>query len=118
MSRVKSDRKSERCHSGNQATRSAGENLVLVAVQPAQYIFDPLPLRTPVSPPLRRYTGQVTREVINLGSYNYLGFAENIGPCTDAVAKVTVEYGVGVVSTRQEIGTRAPQTHLQNCKLF
>lgn len=44
------------------------------------------------------------RDVINLGSYNYLGFAENTGPCADAVAKVTGEYGVGVASTRQEIG--------------
>lgn len=52
------------------------------------------------------------RGVINLGSYNYLGFAENTGPCTEAVAKVAVEYGVGVASTRQEIGTRARQnTH-------
>lgn len=71
-----------------------------------------LPLRSSVSPPpptFCRYTGQVTRNVINLGSYNYLGFAENTGPCTDAVAKVAVEYGVGVASTRQEIGTGAPQ---------
>ena len=52
----------------------------------------------------------MTRNVINLGSYNYLGFAENTGPCTDAVAKVIVEYGVGVASTRQEIGTRVPQS--------
>lgn len=59
--------------------------------------------------PLRRYTDQVIRDVINLGSYNYLGFAENTGPCTDAVAKVTLEYGVGVASTRQEIGRRAQQ---------
>lgn len=50
--------------------------------------------------------------VINLGSYNYLGFAENTGPCADAVAKVTVEYGVGVASTRQEMGTRGSRhTH-------
>lgn len=57
-------------------------------------------------PSLRRYTDQVIRDVINLGSYNYLGFAENTGPCTDAAAKVTLEYGVGVASTRQEIGRR------------
>uniref|UniRef100_A0A674NGK5 serine C-palmitoyltransferase n=1 Tax=Takifugu rubripes TaxID=31033 RepID=A0A674NGK5_TAKRU len=50
------------------------------------------------------YTDQVIRDVINLGSYNYLGFAENTGPCTDAVAKVTLQYGVGVASTRQEMG--------------
>lgn len=44
-------------------------------------------------------------DVINLGSYNYLGFAENVGPCADAAADVTVKYGVGVASTRQEMGT-------------
>lgn len=45
------------------------------------------------------------KDVINLGSYNYLGFAENTGPCADAAAEVTRAYGVGVASTRQEIGT-------------
>ncbi|XP_075879590.1 serine palmitoyltransferase 2-like [Nelusetta ayraudi] len=50
------------------------------------------------------FTGRVLQDVINLGSYNYLGFAENTGPCADAAAQVTVEYGVGVASTRQEIG--------------
>lgn len=57
-----------------------------------------------------RFTGRVQQDVINLGSYNYLGFAENTGPCADAAAQVTVEYGVGVASTRQEIGT-AGHTH-------
>lgn len=51
------------------------------------------------------------QDVINLGSYNYLGFAENTGPCADAAAQVTVEYGVGVASTRQEIGNTAQRTH-------
>lgn len=52
-----------------------------------------------------RYTGRVVQDVINLGSYNYLGFAENTGPCADSVAEVTLKCGVGVASTRQEIGT-------------
>lgn len=47
------------------------------------------------------------QDVINLGSYNYLGFAENTGACADSAAEVTVKYGVGVASTRQEIGTEA-----------
>ncbi|KAJ0008812.1 hypothetical protein NQD34_016227 [Periophthalmus magnuspinnatus] len=51
------------------------------------------------------YTGRIVRDVINLGSYNYLGFAENTGPCADAAAEITMKYGVGVASTRQEIGT-------------
>lgn len=50
------------------------------------------------------YTGQVVHDVINLGSYNYLGFAENTGPCADAAAAVTKKYGVGVSSSRQEMG--------------
>lgn len=50
------------------------------------------------------YTGRVVQDVINLGSYNYLGFAENTGPCADSAAEVTMKYGVGVASTRQEIG--------------
>lgn len=52
-----------------------------------------------------RHMGKVIKDVINMGSYNYLGFAENSGACLEAAAKATVEYGVGVSSTRQEIGT-------------
>uniref|UniRef100_A0A8C8DAN9 serine C-palmitoyltransferase n=1 Tax=Oncorhynchus tshawytscha TaxID=74940 RepID=A0A8C8DAN9_ONCTS len=50
------------------------------------------------------YTGKVVEGVINMGSYNYLGFAENTGYCADASAEVTMKYGVGVASTRQEMG--------------
>ncbi|BFZ07191.1 hypothetical protein BsWGS_10230 [Bradybaena similaris] len=42
--------------------------------------------------------------VMNFGSYNYLGFAENTGPCADHVEKITKQYGVGVCATRQEMG--------------
>ena len=49
------------------------------------------------------------QDVINLGSYNYLGFAENTGPCADSAAEVTMKYGVGVASTRQETGTNTHQ---------
>ncbi|XP_006884832.1 PREDICTED: serine palmitoyltransferase 2 [Elephantulus edwardii] len=51
-----------------------------------------------------KYTGNIIKGVINMGSYNYLGFARNSGPCQEAAAKVLEEYGVGVCSTRQEIG--------------
>ncbi|KAK5857023.1 hypothetical protein PBY51_010293 [Eleginops maclovinus] len=51
------------------------------------------------------HSGRVLQDVINLGSYNYLGFAENKGPCADAAAEITRKYGVGVASTRQELGT-------------
>ncbi|XP_055880995.1 serine palmitoyltransferase 2-like isoform X1 [Biomphalaria glabrata] len=42
--------------------------------------------------------------VMNFGSYNYLGFAENSGPCCDQVQAVTEKYGVGVCASRQEMG--------------
>ncbi|KAK3537253.1 hypothetical protein QTP70_005482 [Hemibagrus guttatus] len=50
------------------------------------------------------YTGRVVKDVINMGSYNYLGFAEKSGPCADAAAEVTLKHGVGVTSTRREMG--------------
>lgn len=46
----------------------------------------------------------MVKNVINLGSYNYLGFAENTGSCATAAGDVTVKFGVGVASTRQEMG--------------
>lgn len=42
--------------------------------------------------------------VINMGSYNYLGFAENTAESLKTVADTTLQYGVGVCSTRHEIG--------------
>ncbi|KAM8847237.1 serine palmitoyltransferase 2b [Synchiropus picturatus] len=50
------------------------------------------------------HTGRVVKDVINMGSYNYLGFAENQGGCADAAIEVTEKYGVGVASTRCENG--------------
>jgi len=50
-----------------------------------------------------RFTGTTTR-ALNLGSYNYLGFAENSGTCTDRVEESTLQYGCGVTSTRHELG--------------
>ncbi|MBN3320325.1 SPTC3 palmitoyltransferase, partial [Atractosteus spatula] len=49
-----------------------------------------------------RHTGKAIKNVINMGSYNYLGFAEN--NFLETVADTTKEYGVGVCSTRQEMG--------------
>lgn len=56
-----------------------------------------------LSDPLR-HTGKVVKDVINMGSYNYLGFAENTGACADAAIESTQKYGVGVASTRCEMG--------------
>uniref|UniRef100_A0A8C5TDT1 Serine palmitoyltransferase long chain base subunit 2 n=1 Tax=Malurus cyaneus samueli TaxID=2593467 RepID=A0A8C5TDT1_9PASS len=50
------------------------------------------------------YTGRVIKDIMNMGSYNYLGFAQNAGACQEAAAKVLSQYGAGVCSTRQEMG--------------
>uniref|UniRef100_A0A8C6U2P7 serine C-palmitoyltransferase n=1 Tax=Neogobius melanostomus TaxID=47308 RepID=A0A8C6U2P7_9GOBI len=51
-----------------------------------------------------QHTGKVVKDVINMGSYNYLGFAENNGACAEASLQATHKYGVGVSSTRCEMG--------------
>lgn len=45
-----------------------------------------------------------TNRVVNMGSYNYLGFAENTGPIHDQILRTINDYGVGVCSTRAEMG--------------
>lgn len=51
-----------------------------------------------------RKTGETTK-ALNLGSYNYLGFAENVGPCAEAAEKTVLKYGLGGCSPRHEYGT-------------
>ncbi|XP_005795269.1 serine palmitoyltransferase 3 [Xiphophorus maculatus] len=51
-----------------------------------------------------RFTGKTIHNVINMGSYNYLGFAENNEDFLKTVADKLRHYGAGVCSTRQEIG--------------
>ncbi|XP_075719202.1 serine palmitoyltransferase 3-like [Rhinoderma darwinii] len=51
-----------------------------------------------------RYTGRVIKDVINMGSYNYLGFAENDEKSMESVKNVLERYGAGVCSTGQEMG--------------
>ncbi|XP_029305957.1 serine palmitoyltransferase 3 isoform X1 [Cottoperca gobio] len=51
-----------------------------------------------------RLTGKTIHNAINMGSYNYLGFAENNTDFLKTVADKLCQYGVGVCSTRQEIG--------------
>ena len=50
-----------------------------------------------------RLTGR-KHKAVNLGSYNYLGFSENHGPRTGDVVRTTQKYGVGICSSRQELG--------------
>ena len=50
-----------------------------------------------------RYPGTVTK-VLNLGSYNYLGFAETSGPCIDDVVQRINDDGVAGCSYRKDLG--------------
>uniref|UniRef100_A0A0P5A4N5 serine C-palmitoyltransferase n=1 Tax=Daphnia magna TaxID=35525 RepID=A0A0P5A4N5_9CRUS len=50
---------------------------------------------------------------LNMGSYNYLGFAECEGPCATAAQKTTYGLGLGVCSPRQELGTMAIHKELE-----
>jgi len=51
-----------------------------------------------------RHTGR-NIHAINMGSYNYLGFANKTGPCADAATEATLKYGLGTCSPRHELGT-------------
>jgi serine palmitoyltransferase len=46
-----------------------------------------------------------TVDVLNMGSYNYLGFAENSGKCASESIEAIREYGVATTATKQELGT-------------
>nr|CDS24442.1 serine palmitoyltransferase long chain base [Echinococcus granulosus] len=54
-----------------------------------------------------------TTKVLNFGSYNYLGFAEPSGPCIEADVKSIEKYGLGVASSRLEVGTLAVHEELE-----
>ncbi|XP_041353080.1 serine palmitoyltransferase 2-like isoform X2 [Gigantopelta aegis] len=42
--------------------------------------------------------------VLNFGSYNYLGFGENKGPCVEKVEEITKQCGLGIAASRQDYG--------------
>ncbi|XP_018789625.1 PREDICTED: serine palmitoyltransferase 2 [Bactrocera latifrons] len=56
-----------------------------------------------------QFTGTETR-CLNLGSYNYLGFADAKGPCAEQSEKTAREMGLALTSSRVELGTT--QLHL------
>ncbi|XP_020511253.2 serine palmitoyltransferase 3 [Labrus bergylta] len=60
-----------------------------------------------------RLTGKTLHDVINMGSYNYLGFAENNADFLKTVVDKTQQYGVGVCSTRQEVGNLSIHEELE-----
>jgi serine palmitoyltransferase len=53
--------------------------------------------------------------MLNVGSYNYLGFAENTGPCADAAADSIGQYGLSSCSPRTELGLPGFMPCLQFC---
>ncbi|XP_056423854.1 serine palmitoyltransferase 3-like isoform X2 [Hyla sarda] len=59
-------------------------------------------------------TGKVIKDVINMGSYNYLGFAENNEESLETVKNVLEKYGSGVCSTRHEMGLMDKLQELEN----
>ncbi|KAM8947631.1 serine palmitoyltransferase 3 isoform 2-T2 [Pelodytes ibericus] len=61
-----------------------------------------------------RHTGKVIKDVINMGSYNYLGFAENDEESLGTVKEMVELYGVGLCSTRQEMGNLDKHTELED----
>lgn len=50
-----------------------------------------------------RYSG-TTSKVLNLGSYNYLGFAQNDGQCAKDAESIIDQHGIGVCSNLHEYG--------------
>ena len=51
---------------------------------------------------------------MNLASYNYLGFAENSGPCSEAAEQAVCRYGVAGCSPRNEYGERIIYNYNEN----
>ena len=58
------------------------------------------------------FTGKKVK-ALNMGSYNYLGFAENNGPSSKAAIQSIKDYGVASCSSRQEFGTMKCQLKLE-----
>ena len=50
---------------------------------------------------------------LNLGSYNYLGFAEAEGQCADEVEETIKEQGLALCSSRRELGTSTLHQELE-----
>ena len=74
--------------------------------------FDLMDRVTPDSNWTFQLTGHV-RNVINLGSYNYLGFAASTGTCAEGAIKVTTDQGLALGSSRAEMGTSSVHQTLE-----
>ncbi|CAG9798350.1 unnamed protein product [Chironomus riparius] len=58
------------------------------------------------------FTGTTTK-CLNLGSYNYLGFAQTSGPCAEDSIKSIEKYGIATCNARRELGTNALHIELE-----
>nr|XP_045372903.1 serine palmitoyltransferase 3 isoform X2 [Camelus bactrianus] len=61
-----------------------------------------------------RFTGRIIKDVINMGSYNFLGLAAKYDESMRTVKDVLETYGLGVSSTRQEMGTLDKHKELED----
>jgi len=59
-----------------------------------------------------KYSGE-SFKALNLGSYNYLGFAENDGKCSKNSIETINDYSVAACSPRQELGTMKVHKELE-----
>jgi len=50
---------------------------------------------------------------LNLGSYNYLGFAQNVGYCAEYTIQTIKECGWSIGNSRQELGTHMLHLELE-----
>ncbi|XP_011502633.1 PREDICTED: serine palmitoyltransferase 2 isoform X2 [Ceratosolen solmsi marchali] len=58
------------------------------------------------------FTGTETK-CINLGSYNYLGFAESTGPCAEESIRTLKKFGCSSCSSRLELGSMPIHNELE-----
>ncbi|CAB3397849.1 unnamed protein product [Caenorhabditis bovis] len=62
----------------------------------------------------QRFTGTES-EVINLGSYNYLGFSHRTGICAETAAEYIDKYGLNCGGTRNERGSHQVHRSAEKC---
>ncbi|XP_012495894.1 PREDICTED: serine palmitoyltransferase 3 [Propithecus coquereli] len=61
-----------------------------------------------------RFTGRIIKDVINMGSYNYLGLAARYDESMRTVKDVLESYGLGVASTMREMGALDKHKELED----
>uniref|UniRef100_F7ARU6 serine C-palmitoyltransferase n=1 Tax=Callithrix jacchus TaxID=9483 RepID=F7ARU6_CALJA len=61
-----------------------------------------------------RFTGRIIKDVINMGSYNFLGLADKYDESMKTIKDVLEVYGTGVASTRHEMGTLDKHKELED----